>query len=77
MLQNNILRVSFLDLHQKMKLFFAFKGTFSKKNTKKSIKSRIFANGNDEYFIKGIKKLRKALIGVKFPNITIIYNKTW
>ena len=23
------------------------------------------------------KKLRKALIGVKFPNITIIYNKTW
>ena len=60
-----------------MKLFFAFKGTFFQKDTKKSIKSRIFANGNDEYFIKGIKKLRKALIGVKFPNITIIYNKTW
>jgi len=54
-----------------MKLFFAFKGTFSKKNTKKSIKSRIFANGNDEYFIKGIKKLRKALIGVKFPNTIV------
>lgn len=36
-----------------MKLFFAFKGTFFQKNTKKSIKSRIFANENDEFFYKG------------------------
>lgn len=60
-----------------MKLFLHLKAHSFKKNTKKSIKSRIFANENNEFFIKGIKKLRKALIGIKFPNITIIYNKTW
>lgn len=44
-----------------MKLFFAFKGTFFQKNTKKSIKSRIFANENNEFFIKGNKKTKKSL----------------
>lgn len=29
------------------------------------------------FYKRELKKLRKALIGVKLPNITIIYNKTW